>query len=238
MTNGATQRPSNGSRVGTMTSRCRVSRGAGSASRSAESANGSSAMARCCRSARTSSICPRNESIVPPDTPPRMPITTSTVSVSVPAPSSCARSCRASTERSDGIESNPAECTMRAPVRRAVSWARSTDARANSTSPVRSAYDVPASAHARTNGSPYFAYGPTVLITARVDSANARSAASSSASATINGQSRCSSDRTASSLSRLRPDSAIRTSAGACSARWRAVRAPTKPVAPWTTRSY
>ena len=82
--------------------------------------------------------CWRIESIVPPLTPPRIDTTDSTVSVSSPAPSAATRSAVTNTPRSDGIESNPQECTIRAPVSRAVSCQVSALCRTNNTSPVRS----------------------------------------------------------------------------------------------------
>jgi len=83
--------------------------------------------------ARISSTWPFSEAIVPPLAPPRIAVTTSVVS-----PSSPAASCRRKTPRSEGIESKPQECTIRAPASAARSW-RSMVSRTNSTSPVRSA---------------------------------------------------------------------------------------------------
>jgi hypothetical protein len=76
--------------------------------------------------------------MVPPLKPPRTLVRTSVVSVSSPAPSALTCSCSTCTPMSEGTESNPHECTMRAPVERATSWFSSALARANTTSPVRS----------------------------------------------------------------------------------------------------
>ena len=99
---------------------------------------------------------------------------------------------------------------------------------------------MPARAQASTSGSPWRAYGPTVVTTTRVAAARAASDAGSVASASSNGQVRPAAgnpSRTAASLSRDRPASAIRVPGGACSARCAAVNAPTNPVAPYTTTS-
>ncbi len=69
------------------------------------------------------------------DAAPRNAVTTSVVSVSSPASSACAARYNACTPRSDGIESKPHECTMRAPVRWATSSNRSMLSRWNRTSP-------------------------------------------------------------------------------------------------------
>ena len=67
------------------------------------------------------------------------------------------------------------------------------------------------------------------------ETAVAQSDAGESESATMSGHSCAASgsrSRTCASLASLRPASAIRVPAGACSARYRAVSSPTKPVAP------
>ena len=48
---------------------------------------------------------------------------------------------------------------------------------------------MPASAHAATSGSPYVTYGPTVVISTRVDDATARSESGSVTSACSSGRS-------------------------------------------------
>jgi hypothetical protein len=53
-------------------------------------------------------------------------------------PASFAACCTTSVPRSDGIESNPQQCTMRAPVSLARAWCASIIARTNWGSPVRS----------------------------------------------------------------------------------------------------
>ncbi|CEZ69399.1 Uncharacterised protein [Mycobacterium tuberculosis] len=83
----------------------------------------------------TSSI----DAMVPPENPPLKERTTQLVSVSSPAPSSRAAWYRAYTLRSDGTESNPQACTMRAPVSAACLWYKSMLLRMNIGSPVRSA---------------------------------------------------------------------------------------------------
>ena len=83
-------------------------------------------------------------------------------------------------------------------------------------------------------------YGPTVLITTRAASATERSDSVSVTSARSNGTSAApapSRRRTSSSLPWLRPASAHRVPAGALRARYSAVSAPVKPVAPNTTMS-
>ena len=80
----------------------------------------------------------RIESIVPPLIPPRSLVTTSVVPVSAPAPSAAAWVYSRCTPRSEGIESKPHECTIRAPVERAGSWFSAMLSRTKSTSPVTS----------------------------------------------------------------------------------------------------
>ena len=80
-----------------------------------------------------SSTADVTESIVPPLAPPLTPLTTSVVSASSP-PSSC----RSQTPRSDGIESKPQQCTIRAPLCCAFASQRSIESRTKSGSPVRS----------------------------------------------------------------------------------------------------
>jgi hypothetical protein len=77
--------------------------------------------------------------MVPPDRPPRIEVTVRTVSVRLPSPSAATRSAVMRTPRSDGIESNPQACTMRAPVSAALAATVSSDHRTKRTSPVRSA---------------------------------------------------------------------------------------------------
>src|SRR5437588_13042035 len=82
-------------------------------------------------------------------------------------------------------------------------------------------------------------YGPTVLITTFVDSASFVSDWRSSTSALIGGRSALPSrSRIDSSLDWLRPAIAHRVCAEALFARYSAVSAPVKPVAPNTTMSY
>ncbi len=88
---------------------------------------------------RAAIVWRRIESMVPPDSPPLSRRTKRTVSVSSPAPSSAAMRAVSQTPRSDGIESKPHECTMRAPERWATSWKASAVSRTKRTSPVRSA---------------------------------------------------------------------------------------------------
>src|SRR5436305_4705807 len=86
-------------------------------------------------------------------------------------------------------------------------------------------------------------YGRTVLMTTLAASAIARNesalltSASSSSRVSHAGLTPASLERTSSSLPRLRPASAQRVSAGACSARYSAVSAPVNPVAPNRTTS-
>src|ERR1700744_2625858 len=82
-------------------------------------------------------------------------------------------------------------------------------------------------------------YGPTVVITTFVDSASARSELSWVLSAwSTPGSAPRSLRRTSSSLSRVRPAIAPRSSGGGLDARYCAVSAPVNPVAPKTTMSY
>jgi len=83
---------------------------------------GLAAIRRAARSLRKVSTMNRMVSSVPPLSPPRMLVTTSVVSVSSPAPSAWTRACSTCTPRSDGIESKPHECTIRAPLATACSW--------------------------------------------------------------------------------------------------------------------
>ncbi len=81
---------------------------------------------------------------------------------------------------------------------------------------------MPAAAQASTSGIPNFAYGPTVVATTFVLAARAASEAASVESADSSGHVRAaagSRSRTAASFFGERPASAIRVSAGACSAR-------------------
>jgi hypothetical protein len=136
ITNGPVHWPSAASREIPIWSRS--SRPSGSAARSELSAYGSATTLRASRLAFISSTCPLTEASVPPLKPPFSAVTTSVVSPSSPAPSACTASCSTSTPRSEGIESNPQELTIRAPAWRARSW-RSMHSRTNRTSPVRSA---------------------------------------------------------------------------------------------------
>lgn len=52
------------------------------------------------------------------------------------------------------MESNPHECTIRAPEAPAIPWLAAIDRLTNALSPVRSAYEVPARAQAVASGSP------------------------------------------------------------------------------------
>src|SRR5579884_3765635 len=84
-------------------------------------------------------------------------------------------------------------------------------------------------------------YGPTVLMTTRVDCASLSRELRSLTSAFSNGRSACSRprpDRNVSSFVRLRPARASRVPGSAWEARYWAVRAPVNPVAPNTTMSY
>src|SRR5436309_829303 len=84
-------------------------------------------------------------------------------------------------------------------------------------------------------------YGPTVLITTLVASAISRSESGSVTSARSRGTSAPPAPRRrrpSSSLLSFLPASAHRVSAGAWRARYSAVSAPVKPVAPNTTMSY
>src|SRR5579884_3794437 len=84
-------------------------------------------------------------------------------------------------------------------------------------------------------------YGPTVVIRTRVASATARKDPASVTSAWSSdrpAEPSPSRARTCSSLPRFRPASAQRVCAGAWAARYSAVSAPVKPVAPNTTTSY
>src|SRR4051794_130134 len=75
-------------------------------------------------------------------------------------------------------------------------------------------------------------------MTTRVDSASSRSDPGSVVSACSSSTSAPMRSRTASSLPRLRPASAQRVPSGAFAARYSAVSAPVKPVAPRITTSY
>ena len=137
MTHGAVHRPVVASRKTYIASRWPER--SGSAARSVLRANGSNTTLRRDGSASSASIWERIESIVPPLKPPLRLVTSSVVSPRPPSPRRSASRWSRWTPRSDGIESNPQEVTMRAPVRTAVSCAGSTASRTNSTSPVRSA---------------------------------------------------------------------------------------------------
>ncbi|SKV50371.1 Uncharacterised protein [Mycobacteroides abscessus subsp. abscessus] len=76
---------------------------------------------------------------MPPLTPPRNLLSTYVVSRSSPVPSSCARRYSAYTLKSDGMESNPQQWTIRAPVSAACFPYTSMLSRTKLTSPVRSA---------------------------------------------------------------------------------------------------
>ncbi|PQM44252.1 hypothetical protein C1Y40_05588 [Mycobacterium talmoniae] len=76
---------------------------------------------------------------MPPETPPEKLRSTKLVSSSSPASSSRAARYSAYTLRSDGMESNPQACTIRAPVSTACLWCKSMLLRTNIASPVRSA---------------------------------------------------------------------------------------------------
>ena len=91
--------------------------------------------------------------IVPPEAAPRSWNPASTDGAPRPVRAVSSR-CRSHTPRSDGTESKPQQWRMRAPVAMARSWCASIDARTNGTSPVRSQYAVPASAHPATRAAP------------------------------------------------------------------------------------
>ena len=154
-----------------------------------------------------------------------------------PAPSALTCWCSTCTPRSEGMESKPQECTIRAPVA-AADVVEPVDALAARRAPRRTGRRSRCRPRRRpaTRAIPYFAYGPTVVTTTCVDRA---SAVSDVRVVGVGDQERPrrrarqpSSAAPARASPRERPARPIRVPSGAWRARYSAVSLPTKPEAP------